>query len=164
MTEPTAGPYSAEAGVKIRQARTDAGLSLTEAAAKSGRFSAPALRSWEAGQRGLTIDRAVEVAHFYGISPASLMPTEPAADIDETTAAAFYLILSNAGATRKLARMLAAAGCVPPGATPHVLEPGEPLIHTDGEVNMLGTVIDQLRAQIRDRDSITVDDPPDGTP
>ena len=78
MTEPTAGPHSAAAGAKIRQARKNAGLSLTEAAAKSGgSFSAPAMRSWEAGERGLTIDRAVEVANLLGIPPASLMPSEP---------------------------------------------------------------------------------------
>ena len=81
MTEQTAGPYSRAAGAKIRQARKNAGLSLTDAAAKSGgAFSAPAMRSWEAGERGLTLDRAVEVARLLGIPPASLMPSEPGDD------------------------------------------------------------------------------------
>jgi transcriptional regulator with XRE-family HTH domain len=155
MTEPTAGPYSAEAGVKIRQARTDAGLSLTEAAAKSGRFSAPALRSWEAGQRGLTIDRAVEVARLFGIPPASLMPTEPAADIDEATVARVVVKLATGGALQKIARILAADGL------PDGLPPG-------GDVDLLDLVVQSLRAQQRTRSTIpTVDEPDDvldGTP
>jgi transcriptional regulator with XRE-family HTH domain len=165
MTEPTAGAYSRAAGKILWRARKDAGLSLAQAAAKSGGlFTAVALRSYEAGERKLSLDKAVDLAHFYGIPPARLLPREPEPEIDEAAVAALALILANANVGKKIARLLVTGGCVPPGTTPVDLEPGEPLILTDGEVNMLGTIVDELRARIRDRDSITTDGEPDGTP
>ena len=159
MTEATAGVYSKNAGIILRRARMDAGLSLAQAAAKSGGlFTGVALRSYEAGERKLSLDKAVALAHFYGIPPARLLPREPEPETDEAAVAALALILANANVSRHIARLLAAGGCVPPGTTPVALEPGEPLTLTDGEINMLGTVVDELRARIRDRDGT------DGTP
>jgi len=81
MTEPTAGPYSAAVGENMRRARKNAGLSLTDVAAKSqDAFSAPALRAWEAGERGISMDRLKQVADIYGVPPASFLPAEPGDD------------------------------------------------------------------------------------
>lgn len=81
MTDSTAGEYSAAVGENIRRARNKAGLSLTDMAAKSGdAFSAPAMRSWEAGERGIRVDRLKQVADILGRPPASLLPAEPGDD------------------------------------------------------------------------------------
>lgn len=162
MTEATAGPYSTAAGIILRRARKNAGLSLPQAAEKAnGRFTAQALRSWEAGQRKLTVDRLVELAHFYSIPPASLLPREPDPEIDEAAVALAARILANGNVHQKIARMLVTGGWSPDGVTAPP-EPGEPLVLTDEMVELLGGVIDDLRAQIRERDTMpTVDEPDD---
>lgn len=169
MTEATAGPYSTAAGIILRRARKNAGLSLPQAAEKAnGRFTAQALRSWEAGQRKLTVDRLVELAHLYGIPPASLLPREPDPEIDEAVVAAAARILARGNVHEKIARMLA-GGRWPASDVPSAIpEPGEPLVLMDDEVDMLEAVVRGLRAQQRARDTMpTVDEPDDdagGTP
>lgn len=80
MTDSTAGPYSRAVGENMRAARKRAGLSLTQLAEKCGKFSAPAARSWEAGERGVTMDRLKEYADAVGVPPASLLPAGPGDD------------------------------------------------------------------------------------
>ena len=161
MTDVTAGQYSRNAGIILRRARNNAGLSLAQAAVKSGGlFTAVALRSYEAGERKLSLDKAVELAHFYGIPPASLLPREPQPEIDEAAVTQIALILANGNVGQKIAQLIVAGGWSPDGITP-APGPGEPLVLDDDMVDAIISVGDGLRAWRRDRDAMPTDDEPD---
>lgn len=65
-------------GEKLRRLRLDRGLSLQEVCDRSGgAFVVSTLSAYERGKRSLSLERLLELAEIYGLSPTSLL------DIDE---------------------------------------------------------------------------------
>lgn len=58
-------------GARLRSMRTDAELSLNDVADQSGGyFKASCVGAYERGERVIPVDRLVELAEFYGRTPA----------------------------------------------------------------------------------------------
>lgn len=69
--------YAELVGERLRKLRQQAGLSLQEAAERSGgSFAVSTLSAYETGKRSLTLERIVELASLYGVSPAALLEGE----------------------------------------------------------------------------------------
>jgi transcriptional regulator with XRE-family HTH domain len=69
--------YAEDVGERLRRIRIDAGLSLHDVERRSsGRWKAAVVGSYERGDRNISASRLLELADFYGISPADLLPGE----------------------------------------------------------------------------------------
>ena len=69
--------YSQEVGERLRDVRLARGLSLQEVERSSeGRWKAAVVGSYERGDRNISATRLLELAEFYGVSPAEVLPGE----------------------------------------------------------------------------------------
>jgi transcriptional regulator with XRE-family HTH domain len=69
--------YSQEVGERLRDVRLARGLSLQEVERTSeGRWKAAVVGSYERGDRNISATRLLELAEFYGVSPAEVLPGE----------------------------------------------------------------------------------------
>ena len=67
--------YALAVGARLRQVRQERGLSLMRIEEKSdGRFKAVVIGSYERADRAVTVSRLAELAEFYGVTPAELLP------------------------------------------------------------------------------------------
>jgi transcriptional regulator with XRE-family HTH domain len=72
--------YTEEVGERLRRIRVDRGLSLQDVERSSeGRWKAAVVGSYERGDRNISATRLLELAEFYGVSPADVLPGEPPA-------------------------------------------------------------------------------------
>lgn len=70
--------YAEDVGDRLRRVRMEAGLSLHDVERRSsGRWKAAVVGSYERGDRNISASRLLELAEFYGVSPADLLPGEP---------------------------------------------------------------------------------------
>jgi len=61
-------------GRRLREARRAAGLTLREAAARSGgRFRPTSIAGYERGERSISVERLAELAAIYQRSPSSIL-------------------------------------------------------------------------------------------
>lgn len=68
--------YAQSLGGKLRQVRQELGLSLQRVEEKSnGRWKAVVVGSYERADRAITVARLFELADFYGVPIADLLPT-----------------------------------------------------------------------------------------
>src|SRR4030088_520190 len=68
--------YAKALGAKLRAIRTQQGLSLHGVEEKSqGRWKAVVVGSYERGDRAVTVQRLAELAEFYGVPVAELLPS-----------------------------------------------------------------------------------------
>jgi transcriptional regulator with XRE-family HTH domain len=75
--------YARAVGARLREVRTQQGLSLNAVERKShGRWKAPVLGSYERGDRSVTVQKLAELAEFYGVPVSGLLPQETAAEPD----------------------------------------------------------------------------------
>jgi transcriptional regulator with XRE-family HTH domain len=69
--------YSHEVGERLRRIRVDRGWSLQDVErASEGRWKAAVVGSYERGDRNITATRLLELAAFYEVSPAAVLPGE----------------------------------------------------------------------------------------
>jgi len=67
--------YARALGARLRAIRTQQGLSLHGVEEKSqGRWKAVVVGSYERGDRAVTVQRLSELADFYGVPVAELLP------------------------------------------------------------------------------------------
>jgi len=67
--------FSRDLGQRLRVERLARCLSLGDVQALSGgRLHAAAVGSWERGARAIRVERLAELAEFYGVPAASLIP------------------------------------------------------------------------------------------
>src|SRR4051812_7566120 len=72
---PQMGDYAKALGARLRAIRTQQGLSLHGVEEKSdGRWKAVVVGSYERGDRAVTVQRLAELADFYGVPVAELLP------------------------------------------------------------------------------------------
>lgn len=70
-----ASDYARALGVRLRAIRTQKGLSLHGVEEKSGgRWKAVVVGSYERGDRAVTVQKLAELADFYGVPVAELLP------------------------------------------------------------------------------------------
>ncbi len=70
------GEYARELGVRLRAIRQQQGLSLPGVEQKSdGRWKAVVVGSYERGNRAVTVLKLAELAQFYGVPLAELLPS-----------------------------------------------------------------------------------------
>ncbi|GAC1323729.1 MAG: transcriptional regulator BldD [Mycobacteriales bacterium] len=76
MTDDAKAPdYAKALGSRLRAIRTQQGLSLHGVEDKSeGRWKAVVVGSYERGDRAVTVQRLAELAEFYGVPVAELLP------------------------------------------------------------------------------------------
>jgi transcriptional regulator with XRE-family HTH domain len=75
MSDDPTPPYATELGHRLREIRQQQGLSLHGVQAKSGdRWKAVVIGSYERGDRSITAHRLAELASFYGVPLARLLP------------------------------------------------------------------------------------------
>jgi transcriptional regulator with XRE-family HTH domain len=71
------GTYAEEVGERLRQIRSQQGLSLQDVERRSdGEWKAAVVGSYERGDRNISASRLCELAEFYGVSPADILPAE----------------------------------------------------------------------------------------
>lgn len=76
--------YAKALGAKLRAVRNQQGLSLQGVEAKShGVWKAVVVGSYERGDRAVTVQRLAELAEFYGVPMAELLPEPASAAISE---------------------------------------------------------------------------------
>lgn len=69
--------YTEEVGESLRRIRVERGLSLQDVErASDGRWKAAVIGSYERGDRNISATRLLELAEFYEVSPAELLPGE----------------------------------------------------------------------------------------
>ncbi len=79
--------YAKALGAKLRAIRTQQGLSLHGVEDKSqGRWKAVVVGSYERGDRAVTVQRLSELAEFYGVPVAELLPEGVSANGGEPAA------------------------------------------------------------------------------
>ena len=101
--------YAHTVGARLRALRHQAGLSLHGVQARSrGRLKAVVLGAYERGDRGLSIARLAEIAEFYGVPVAELLPESPVPEFAEPTGSA------NGGADPRLTIDLQRMADLPP--------------------------------------------------
>jgi transcriptional regulator with XRE-family HTH domain len=72
--------YTREVGERLRQVRIERGLSLQEVErASDGRWKAAVVGSYERGDRNISATRLLELAEFYEVSPADVLPGDQVA-------------------------------------------------------------------------------------
>jgi transcriptional regulator with XRE-family HTH domain len=70
--------YTEEVGEKLRRIRVDRGMSLQDVERQSeGRWKAAVVGSYERGDRNISATRLLELAEFYDVPPADVLPGEP---------------------------------------------------------------------------------------
>jgi transcriptional regulator with XRE-family HTH domain len=75
-SEVSKGGFARALGARLREARRQRGLTLQNVEKGSdGAFTSVTLSSYERGDRRLSVARLVELASFYGVSPAELLPS-----------------------------------------------------------------------------------------
>jgi transcriptional regulator with XRE-family HTH domain len=76
-----ASDYARALGAKLRSIRQQQGLSLHGVEEKShGKWKAVVVGSYERGDRAVTVQKLAEIAEFYGVPVAELLPdTQPGA-------------------------------------------------------------------------------------
>ena len=75
MPESAPTPYALSVGQRLRAIRIQQGLSLHAVERKShGRWKAVVIGSYERGNRAVTVPRLAELAEFYGVPVAELLP------------------------------------------------------------------------------------------
>lgn len=71
--------YAHALGARLRAIRTQQGMSLHAVEEKSeGRWKAVVVGSYERGDRAVTVAKLAELAEFYGVPIAELLPDQPA--------------------------------------------------------------------------------------
>jgi transcriptional regulator with XRE-family HTH domain len=69
--------YAQEVGDRLRRVRVEQGLTLQDVERMSqGEWKAAVVGSYERGDRNISASRLLELADFYGISPADVLPGE----------------------------------------------------------------------------------------
>lgn len=69
--------YAREVGERLRQIRVERGLSLQDVERSSqGRWKAAVIGSYERGDRNISATRLLELADFYDVTPAEVLPGE----------------------------------------------------------------------------------------
>ena len=69
--------YAREVGERLRRVRVEQGLTLQDVErACGGEWKAAVVGSYERGDRNISATRLLELAEFYGISPADVLPGE----------------------------------------------------------------------------------------
>jgi transcriptional regulator with XRE-family HTH domain len=72
--------YTEEVGERLRRIRVERGWSLQDVERRSdGRWKAAVVGSYERGDRNISATRLLELAGFYGVPPAELLPGEDGA-------------------------------------------------------------------------------------
>lgn len=85
--------YERELGVRLRAARARRGLSLMGVEEKSGgRFTAVTVGTYERAERSVTVARLSELAGFYGVTVASLLPGDGGGGCGEECAQAMAVV------------------------------------------------------------------------
>lgn len=94
--------YAEEVGNRLRRIRLEQGLSLQDVERRSdGRWKAAVVGSYERGDRNITASRLCELAEFYGVSPAEILPADGApASIDRSSGLVLDLARINEGDAR----------------------------------------------------------------
>lgn len=71
--------YTNEVGDRLRRVRAAQGWSLQDVERRSeGRWKAAVIGSYERGDRNISASRLIELAEFYGVAPAEVLPGESA--------------------------------------------------------------------------------------
>ena len=79
--------YTEEVGERLRRVRIDKGLSLQDVERRSdGRWKAAVVGSYERGDRNISATRLLELAEFYGVPAAAVLPGDEAASTSATDA------------------------------------------------------------------------------
>jgi transcriptional regulator with XRE-family HTH domain len=69
--------YTREVGERLRRVRVERGLSLQDVErASNGRWKAAVVGSYERGDRNISATRLLELAEFYEVLPADILPGE----------------------------------------------------------------------------------------
>lgn len=72
-----ASSYAEDVGTRLRRIRLQQGLSLQDVERRSeGEWKAAVVGSYERGDRNISASRLCELAEFYGVSPADVLPTD----------------------------------------------------------------------------------------
>ena len=80
--------YALAVGARLRQVRRERGLSLMGIEQKTdGHFKAAVIGSYERADRAVTVSRLAELAEFYGLTPAELLPPAEQVAADPTLSA-----------------------------------------------------------------------------
>lgn len=83
--------YTEEVGERLRRVRVDKGLSLQDVERRSdGRWKAAVVGSYERGDRNISATRLLELAEFYGVPAAAVLPGD---DVSSTTTSDSGLVL-----------------------------------------------------------------------
>ena len=73
--------YQQELGERLRAIRTQQNLTLQQVEERSdGRWKAVVVGSYERGDRAISVAKLAELARFYGVPVAELLPERPAVD------------------------------------------------------------------------------------
>jgi transcriptional regulator with XRE-family HTH domain len=71
--------YAEDVGTRLRRIRVQQGLSLQDVERRSeGRWKAAVVGSYERGDRNISASRLCELAEFYGVTPAEVLPQDDA--------------------------------------------------------------------------------------
>ena len=74
--EASKGGFARALGARLREARRQRGLTLQNVESGSaGTFTSVTLSSYERGDRTMSVARLVDLAAFYGMPPAELLPS-----------------------------------------------------------------------------------------
>ena len=69
--------YAEEVGAKLRRIRTQKGFSLQDVERESdGQWKAAVVGSYERGDRNISASKLCELAEFYEVSPAEVLPND----------------------------------------------------------------------------------------
>lgn len=69
--------YAEDVGARLRRVRVQQGWSLQDVERRSeGEWKAAVVGSYERGDRNISASRLIELAEFYGVSPADILPTD----------------------------------------------------------------------------------------
>lgn len=69
--------YAEDVGNRLRRIRLQQGMSLQDVERRSdGMWKAAVVGSYERGDRNITASRLCELAEFYGVSPADVLPQD----------------------------------------------------------------------------------------
>jgi transcriptional regulator with XRE-family HTH domain len=75
-SEPAKVGFARALGARLREARRQRGLTLQNVESGSdGAFTSVTLSSYERGDRSMSVARLVDLADFYGVPPAELLPS-----------------------------------------------------------------------------------------
>lgn len=71
--------YAEEVGARLRRIRNQQGMSLQDVERESGgMWKAAVVGSYERGDRNISASRLCELAEFYGVAPAEVLPQDDA--------------------------------------------------------------------------------------